>query len=68
MRLRFTCGEKKFGKTSKILTILWPWLSAKFSFVFYVLLTVPIIENGDILAGIYLIFLIERPKPNSKVL
>ena len=23
---RFTCGEKKFGKTSKSIKILWPWL------------------------------------------
>ena len=32
------------------------------------LLTVPIVKNSHILAVIYLIFLKEPPKPNSKVL
>ena len=26
---RFTCGERKFGKTSKSLKILWNWLHAE---------------------------------------
>ena len=29
------CVEEKFGKTLKSLKILWNWLSAKFSIVFY---------------------------------
>ena len=32
------------------------------------LLTVPIVKNSHILAGIYFILLKKRPRPNSKVL
>ena len=32
------------------------------------LLTVPIVKNSDILAGIYFIFLKEHPRPISKVM
>ena len=32
------------------------------------LLTVPIVKNSDILAGIYFKFLKEHPRPNLKVL
>ena len=30
-------------------------------------LTVPVVKNSHILAGIYFIFLKERPRPNSKI-
>ena len=49
--LRCTCGEKK------ILKILCPWLSEKFSLRFISLLTVPIVINSHILAKIFLIFI-----------
>ena len=38
-----------------------------FLLLFMSLLTPPIVEKSHILAGIYFIFLQERPRPNSKV-
>ena len=32
--LRLTCGEKEFGKVSKILKILYSWFSPKFCFAY----------------------------------
>ena len=36
--------------------------------LFMSLLTVPVVKNRHILAGIYFIFVKEGPRPNSKVL
>ena len=61
----------KFGKTSIFLIILCPWLPRKFCFAFDAvinLLTVPLVKNSYILAGIYFIFLKQRLRPNLKVL
>ena len=61
--LRFTCGERKFGKTSKCLKILWKWLSAESYFAFYVLLTAPVRFFSSNLLYISR----KRPKTNVKV-
>ena len=46
----------KFGQTSKGPKILWPWLSAKFCFAFYVFINSSNCER-HILAAIYFAFL-----------
>ena len=60
--LRFTFGEQKFGKVSKNLKILSPWLPVKAS----IAPKAPIVKNCHILAEIYFIFLIKRSGPNLK--
>ena len=49
--------KRKFGKVTKILKMLCPWLSKNLSLHFGTLLTAPIVINSHILAGIDLIFL-----------
>ena len=48
--------KEKFGKTSESVKILWNWLSAKFSFAFYVL-TNKFVKSSRIQARIFFIFL-----------
>ena len=39
--------KEKFGKTSKSLKILWPWLSEKFPFCFFLSLLIIIMLPND---------------------
>ena len=56
--------KRKFSKTSIILKILWPWLSAKFSIALYVLTNLLHVKNSHILSEIYFIFLKRCPRTN----
>ena len=49
--------KETFGKMSKRLKILWPWLSAKFSFAFMSISTGKVVKNSHILTWIFFIFL-----------
>ena len=52
--LRFTCGEKKFRKVSKIFkTLLYPWLYTNSSFAFCVFINSSNFYNSLILAWAY---------------
>ena len=59
--------KRKFGKLSESFKTLYPWLSAKSSFVFYVLLTDRTVKLSHILTVILLCLSNECPGPIKKV-
>ena len=74
------CFKKlKHAEFSKKRTFLTPWYAhvrktskihdcfQNFPLYFMSLVTIPIVKNSHILAGIYFIYLKERHRPNSKV-
>ena len=60
--------KKKLVKHQKFLKYYDHCCLQNFILNFMSSLTVPIVKNSHILAGIYFIFLKERPRPNSKAL
>ena len=63
--LCFTSGERKILSNIKSFAIDNDCLP-NFLLLFMSLLTIPIVKNSHILAGIYFIFLKKYPKPNFK--
>ena len=68
MTLRFTCGEKKnLVKHQNVSKYYDMDCLQIFLLLLMSLLTIPIVKNSHILAGVYFIFLRKRPRPNAKV-